>query len=61
MNHKRHKKILSASAKKFIKNQKFIHEYLIGNKTIEELNKKEIKISTPIKENIDDLTEEQED
>jgi len=39
----KHKKVLSTSAKKFIENQKLIHEYLKGNKTLEELIKKGIK------------------
>lgn len=47
------KKVLSASAKQFIENQKFIHEYLIGRITIEELNKRGLKISTPVKQNLD--------
>ncbi len=47
------KKRLSASAKKFIEDQKFIREYLIGRIKIEELYKRGIKIFKPVKQNLD--------
>ncbi len=39
------RKKLSTSAKKFIEDQQFIHEYLNGNKTIEDLNERGIKLA----------------
>lgn len=50
---KKHKKILSASAIKFIEDNEFIQEYLKGNKTIEELSERGIKLATPISSKIE--------
>lgn len=45
MKKKEKKKVLSTSAKKIIEDQKFINEYLRGNKTLEELIERGIKFS----------------
>jgi len=49
MKQNKDKKSLSSSAKKFIEDQKFIFDYLAGNKTIDELNERGIKPCIPIK------------